>query len=334
MNADQIREIVRDVFGRGVKTEVSNGWVKLRCPLAPYTHSSGRDTNPSAGISIQPNNVSVFSCFTCGNKSPIQGMLRKYANYTGEDLDALISELEEEAYLGARVLPSWEEAKSVEEAAPLVELDKAIFMDLYEPAAGHPYLESRGVSAETANLLQLFVDPSDPADGEERILFPVMGPGGELHGFSGRAVNHNARLKVRDYHGLAKARCLLGAHLIEATKPDKVLVVEGLFDYANSWQCGQPAVAVMHSTLTDAQADLLRYFGLPTYLFYDDDDAGAKGVVAAGTALARYQPVMRVRYPEVWVENPQEADGGHWLKDPGELTPDEFEEMIRDCRLY
>ncbi len=34
MNAEQLREIVRDVFGRGVATEEANGWLKLRCPLA------------------------------------------------------------------------------------------------------------------------------------------------------------------------------------------------------------------------------------------------------------------------------------------------------------
>lgn len=334
MNADAIREILRDVFGRNLRTTIAGSWVSFPCVLSTWTHSTGKDSNPSAGISINPTGVSVFHCFTCGNKAPIQGMLRKYANYTGEDLDALIEELEEEAYLGVRTLPTWEEGKNRNVVEPLVELDKAIFLDLYDPAAGHPYLVQRGISDETANLLQLMLDPADPADGEERILFPVFGLDGTLHGFSGRATRQEARLKVRDYHGLSKARCVLGAHLISSTKPNRVLLVEGLFDYANSWECGQPAVAVMHSTLTEFQAAIVREIGLPTYLFYDDDEAGKKGVAAAGDALVRYQPVMRVRYPEVWVEDPAQAEGGHWLKDPGELLPEEFQAMIDDCRLY
>lgn len=333
MNVDQLREVIRDVFGRNFKTEVgANGWLKFRCPLAPYTHASGADSNPSAGLSISDNSVSVFNCFTCGNKAPLPGLLRKYANYTGEDLDDLIEELEEEAYLGVRELPSWESKKSVDADAPLPELDKAIFLDLYEPAAGHPYLRSRGISDETAGVLQLMVDPEDPVDGEERILFPVFGVDGALHGFTGRAVSKTARLKVRDYHGLPKGRCVLGAHLIAQRKPKYMLVVEGLFDYANAWQCGEPAVAVMHSTLTDAQAGILRGFSIPTYLFYDDDDAGQKGVTAAGEALSGYQPVMKVRYPRVWIED--QAGGGHWLKDPGELVREEFEDMRHDARLY
>lgn len=332
MNADGILEVVRDVFGRGYRTEVSNGWVKMPCPLSPYTHQKGRDSNPSAGISIQENGTSVFNCFTCGNSSPLQGLLRKYANYTGDDLDDLIRELEDEAYLGVRQLPTWERARDRDAEQELVTLDPAIYLDLYDSAAGHWYLEQRGIDDETAEMLQLMLDPCDPVDGEERILFPVFGLDGSLHGFSGRATNKNAKLKVRDYHGLAKARCVLGAHLFSTPQP-YLLVVEGLFDYANAWQQGYPAVAVMHSTFTPAQAALVREVGLPTYLFYDNDDAGAKGVRAAGEALTAYQPTMRVRYPEVWVED-DNPEGGHWLKDPGELTADEFAAMIHDARLY
>lgn len=279
-------------------------------------------------------NIVTGNCFTCGNKAPIQGMLRKYSGYTGDDLEDLIRELDDEAYLGVRELPSWDQMRGRNTQPDLVVLDPAIYLDLYDSAAGHPYLAARGISDETAQMLQLMVDPADPVDGEERILFPVFGLDGRLHGLSGRAVNPGARLKVRDYPGLSKARCLLGAHLF-AQPRDKMLIAEGLFDYANAWQCGQPAVSAMHSTLTVFQAEIAREIGLPTYLFYDNDQAGDKGVTAAGEALAMYQPVMKVRYPEVWVEDPNDTvHGGHWLKDPGELLPEEFEAMIRDARLY
>lgn len=332
MNAKEIQDVLRDVFGRGFQTEVSGNWVKIRCPLSKWTHESGADSNPSAGISVNQSGTSVFSCFTCKRPAPFHVMLRRYAEYTGENLDSLIEELEEEAYLGARRLPSWDDGR-VEVAHDLPTLDKAIFLDLYEPAAGHPYLEKRGISASTAELLQLMVDPRDLVDGEERILFPVFTPEGDLHGFSGRAVDPNARLKVRDYHGLEKRNCLLGSHLITSSRPDKVLVVEGLFDYANAWECGQPAVAVMHSSITPAQANMLRSFSLPTYDFLDDDIAGRAGGKELVRALRGYQPVLATTYPEVWVPDPENKDGGYWLKDPGDLLPEEFEGMIREARL-
>lgn len=331
MDADGIKQVLREVFGN-LPTEEIGGWISIRCPLSVWTHERGRDSRASAGVSINPNGVSVFNCFSCSNKAPFHGMLRKYANFSGEDLDALIEELEEETYLGPRDLPAWD--AGTEDLGDPIPLKQSVYLDLYDSAAGHPYLAERGISDETARKLQLMVDPADPADGCERILFPVFGPNGDLYGFSGRDVTGEAKLKVRDYGGLKKAACLLGSHLITQEKPDKVLVVEGLFDMANAWEQGFPAVAVMHSTLTARQADILRGFALPTYLFYDDDAAGQKGVKTAGDQLYQYQPVLKVRYPELWIENEAETDGGHWLKDPGELLKDEFDAMIADARLY
>ena len=328
MDERGIKQVVADVFGRNLKTEIINGWVSIQCPLSRWTHSTGRDTRASAGISIKPTDVSVFNCFTCGNKMPIHGLLRKYSKFTGENLDDLIEELEEQAYLGPRQLPEWDELKATanEVQHPL---SKAVYLDLYDSAAGHPYLKERGISKAIAKKLQLMVDPCDPSDGEERILFPVFGLDGELYGLSGRATNKKARLKVRDYHGFRKALNLLGVHLIPEVKPDKIIVVEGLVDYASGWECGQPTVAVMHSTMTEAQASILRELNLPTYLFYDDDEAGDKGIRAASALLRNYVPVMKPTYPHIWVE----GDPGHFVKDPGELEPAEFQEMIDGAEL-
>lgn len=331
LDLEGIKQVVREVFGN-VQTEVVGDWLSLRCVLAPFTHASGRDSRASAGISIHPNGVSTYGCFTCGNRMPLQGMLRKYATYTGEDLDGLIEEIEEDAYLGPKELPEWDAVGQREEE--LVPLKKSVYLELYDEAAGHPYLAERGISDETARKLQLMVDPADPADGCERILFPVFGPNGDLYGFSGRDVTGRAKLKVRDYGGLRKASCLLGAHLITQERPDKIIVVEGLFDMAKAWECGQPAVAVMHSSLTQRQADILRDFSLPTYLFFDADSAGQKGAEQAGRLLFEYMPVLKTRYPRTWIEDSGEPEGGHWLKDPGEMIEEEFEAMISDSRLW
>lgn len=271
------------------------------------------------------------NCFTCHTRVPFQVLIKQYANYTGEDLDDLIEELEDEAYLGPRTLPSWESRYKEQVTIPV--LDKAIYLDLYDSAAGHPYLQERGISNETAELLQLKVDPEDPADGTERILFPVFGPNGDLHGMSGRDVTGEARLKVRDYGGLKKAFCLLGSHLIADHAPDKVLLVEGLFDYANSWEQGYPAVAVMHSTVTAAQSEILKSLSLPIYSFMDDDAAGQSGTKIAAELLKRHTPFMRVRWPSIWIEDERDEDGGHWVKDPGELLAEDFQKMIDNARL-
>lgn len=333
MKREVIHDVLKDVFGPSIETKDIGGWVSICCPLSDWTHQHGRDSNPSAGVSVNENGTSIFNCFTCHNKFPFHVMLAKYAEYTGEDLGDLIEELEEEEFLGPRSLPRWDALKGGTDKAIQMPLDESIFMTLYDSAAGHPYLRKRGISDATARKLELMYDPRD-SQGEPRILFPVRGPDGLLYGFSGRAIRDGVNPKVRDYHGLQKANNVLGAHLVTRDNPDKVLVVEGLFDYAATHECGYHGCAVMHSTLTKAQADILRDFGKPTYLFYDNptiDQAGADAIETAGRQLMHYVPTMRVRYPVVEIED---DDGVHLLKDPGELTPEEIKAMIDDCRIF
>ncbi len=336
MDRASIKDVMRDVFGANFPMQDIGGWVSMRCILSPWTHAGGADSNPSAGVSVQDNGTSVYNCFSCHKPAPLHAALAQYAEYTGEDLDDLIEELSEREYLGPRSLPDWDTLKSGSEKIVQMPLDEGIFMDLYDPAAGHPYLKERGISNTTANKLELMFDPRDPADGYPRILFPVRGPDGLLYGFSGRDVTGKARLKVRDYQGLEKAQNLLGAHLVTNDNPDKVLLVEGLFDYANCHQQGYCGCAVMHSTLTQAQAEIVRDFGKPTYLFYDNpkiDKAGRDAVEIAGKLLSNYVPTMRVRYPEIEIED-NSPEGFHLAKDPGDLIASEIEDMIADARIY
>jgi hypothetical protein len=327
MEIDQIREVVHEVWP-GTPLQEINGWMSMRCPLARYTHEKGSDKTASAGVSIHPDGTSIYNCFTCGVKKPFHEAIRDYAEFTGEDLDDLIEELEEGEFLGPRELPDWDRRRQDNIAELLVPLDEATTLDLYDTAAGHPYLKKRGISQKTVELLDLRFDPCDPIDGSPRILFPIRGADGLLYGFSGRDVSGKARLKVRDYPGLQKAHNILGANLIARDKPDKIIVVEGLFDVASVYEQGYYAAGVMHSTLTKFQAEILNDFEGAKYLFYDDDKAGDKGAATAGPLLREYAPTFDIAYPEIWIEDPDEEGGGHLVKDPGELLADEIQEMI------
>lgn len=333
MNRDGVRDVLRDVFGANTPMKDIGSWVSICCPLSRFTHQGGQDGNPSAGVSVNDTGTSMFSCFTCKNTGPFHTMLAKYAKYTGEDLTDLIEELSEEEYLGPRTLPDWDTLKSGKDKVSQMPLDEGIFMDLYDNASGHPYLKERGISNATANKLELMFDPRDPADGFPRILFPIRGADGLLYGFSGRDTSGNARLRVRDYHGLHKAQNVLGAHLAASESPDKILLAEGLFDYANLHEQGYCGCAVMHSTLTAAQAEIIRGFGKPTYLFLDNDKAGQEAVEIAGKLLSNYVPTMRVRYPAIEIEDNSD-EGFHMLKDAGELLKEDIDAMISDCRIF
>lgn len=327
MDIDQIREVVHEVWP-GTPLQEINGWMSLRCPLARWTHQKGHDNAASAGISIHPDDTSIFNCFTCGTKKPFHEAIRDYAEFTGEDFDELIEEMEEGEFLGPTKLPGWDERREANLAELMQPLDETTTLDLYDTAVGHPYLKKRGISRKTAELLDLRFDPEDPVDGCPRILFPVRGADGLLYGFSGRDISGKAKLKVRDYAGLQKAHNILGAHLIARDRPDKIIVVEGLFDVANVYEQGFYAAGVMHSTMTKYQAEILNDFPQAKYLFYDDDKAGDKGAATAGPLLKDNAPTFDIAYPEVWIEDPDEEDGGHYAKDPGELLAEEIQEMI------
>lgn len=336
MDRESVKEVMHDVFGSNFPMKDVGEWVSMCCPISTFTHQGGKDNSPSAGVSVDPNGTSIFNCFTCKNTGPIHSMLKKYAQFTGEDLGDLIEELEEEAYLGPRTMPDWDTMKSGKERVAQMPLDEGIFMDLYESAVGHPYLKERGISDRTAKMLELKFDPRDPVDYEPRILFPIRGTDGLLYGYSGRAIYHDAKLKVRDYHGLQKAQNVLGAHLVARDNPDKILVVEGLVDVAMTYEHGHYGCGVMHSTMTAAQAAIIRDLSKPTYLFYDNpaiDKAGREGVEIAGKLLYKYVPTIRVRYPEIEIEDDSE-EGFHLAKDPGDLLKEEMDAMIEDGRIF
>lgn len=329
MNYEDIREVVSDVFGRNFGIKRLGGWASMKCPLATWKHEKGHDNSPSAGVSIQPDDMSIFNCFTCHTKLPFGEMLAEYAEYSGEDLSDLVEEIRSNEFLGPRVLRSKREQRDLQDVEYAMPIDEGIYMDLYEPAAGHPYLAKRGISSKTAEKLELLYDPKD-SENEPRILFPVRGPDGLLYGFSGRATLDKARLKVRDYFGLKKAQSILGSHLAGDAK--RIIIVEGLVDYAMVHEMGECGCAVMHSTFTDEQREIVCEIGKPTYLMYDNDKAGKDGNEKAAHALRRRVPVFGTKYPRVKIED-DSPQGWHWLKDPGEMLDEELQAMLRQAYL-
>ena len=327
MDRASIKELVREISGPNTEMVDTENWVSIPCPLAPWTHEKRRDTRPSAGISVKEGGTSIYRCFTCHKTGPVHWLLRTLSEHSGEDYYDMADSLERGEFFGG-VVPAWGEEGSPADPAPKP-IDKATYFDLFDEAAGHPYLKRRGISDAAAREMELLFDPGDP--GEPRILFPVYGLDKKLYGFSGRAIRKTARLKVKDYYGLPKRHLLLGAHLLKKDEP-YVVLVEGLMDYARMRTVGQPGLAFMSSTVTEHQVEILLTIGKPVYFFHDNDTAGKDARDRVKETLCRHLPVMKVRYPTDCTVETAEGDSRP-PEDPAELSASQVKEMIRDARL-
>ncbi len=291
-------------------------WVSLPCPFAAWKHPSGKDSHPSFGVSVADDGTSIYNCFTCKSKGPFADLAEDLAYYTKNDAPAeAVSEYFDQEELGA-IIPGWEHRKTIREETQLV-LPDPMMQEVFEPAAGHPYLKKRGITDEVVESLDLRVDPDDK--GVERILFPLHTLSGEFCGYTGRAVV-DVHPKVRDYFGLQKQQVLLGAHLLGST--DYVILVEGPFDFARMFSYGLPAVACLHSGVTKGQAGILKAIGKPVYVVFDNDEAGRSGAKSVVKLLGAHVPLMKVRYP-----------AKRAVKDPDQLTKKEAYAMLSNARL-
>jgi len=274
-----------------VVAKTPGGWLNCHCPMAEYRHMSGRDNSPDFFVKINPTGVSGYHCFACKSKGRISTLVRRLEFYR----DATYKGLAIRADL-ADIANGFEEwgARADHEPEP-DPLNKAAYLSMYplayEHTDGRTYLEKRGISHGTAELLNLQYD-----DEEWRILFPVFDFNSDLYGFTGRSIlppeeinainvrrKHKNRLpypKVRDYAGLKKERMLLGEHLMDTSKPQ--WLVEGLFAFAHCVEIGVRerfnVLAPLGSRVSEYQRDLLTGYNKPVWLAFDNDGAGELGI--------------------------------------------------------
>lgn len=306
------------------------GWAVARCPFAEFLHERGTDHSPSFNVRVDATGPSGFWCFTCKQKGRISSLINRLGHYRGERYNSLA--LKAEVMEIPDALPDFEQEP--EEALRQEAINPALYMAMYplpaEDEDAVAYLKKRGISRKTAELLELRYDPE-----RRRILFPVFDYKRDLYGFTGRSIvpdklRSEKVPKIKNYAGLRKELRLLGEQLIEKGKP--IIVVEGLFALAHLIEIGVAkfanVVAVMGSSLSEAQRDALLFYDCPVYLLFDNDAAGDMGLYGLWDAqrqeyegngavdlLSKHVPTFVCLYPE-------------GKNDPDELVCDDVEEMI------
>ncbi len=151
--------------------------------------------------------------------------------------------------------------------------------------------EARGTVSPTQNF-DFFRD---------RLMFPVLGAGNSVLGFSGRLLDPEAKdrkyvnspenpvyRKSETLYGLPVARAAMRRH-------DRVYLVEGNVDVLGLHQAGHAeTVAPLGTALTQRQVAILRRFVREVVLTYDGDSAGQTAARKAAEMLAAEDVTSRV----------------------------------------
>jgi DNA primase len=144
----------------------------------------------------------------------------------------------------------------------------------------HAYLEARGISKDLAERFGVGFFPGK-GSMSGRIVFPLKNEKAELVGYAGRAID-DSEPKYRLPAGFHKSLVLYNRH---AVKGEAITIVEGFVACMKVSAAGFPCVALMGSTLSEAQEKLLNFKYIT--LLLDPDDAGSTAAAEIAPRLAR-----------------------------------------------
>jgi hypothetical protein len=218
------------------QTPVHDGgdWVRSSCPLAKYTHQSGKDNNPSFGIFVKEGEHAHFHCLTCHS-----GKLNELIQVLEMHLTGYPQDRAKFAIPQARSIIENEEV----DVLPLPEFSEfspnvygefeewaAYFLETFpkwnESYDATMYLKSRGMTKQQAVAHDIRYDPE-----RKMIVHPYWTVYGKLAGARGRSIIPDAKYRHHDYtwNGVNNAKlCWYNEPVLELGKP--LVVVEGQYD--------------------------------------------------------------------------------------------------------
>jgi DNA primase len=279
IKADVAIEQVLERYGVRLR-RVGGADLRGRCPLPTHTSSRSRD---SFAVNIARNVWSCRSqsCMQARGGRPGGNILDLVVLMEGCSLREAALRLQGSSGAAPERFIVSRDARpraSVSENAPLR-------FTLRYVETRHPYLSARGVTSQTTRTFGIGLYGGHGLL-RGRIVIPIHNVSGELIAYAGRAIN-GQEPKYRFPAGFRKSLVLFNLHRVLKTGARTVIVVEGFFDAMAVYQAGHPAVvALMGSSLSRQQADLLTTHFDRVLLMLDGDEAGRHGAAAITSALA------------------------------------------------
>jgi DNA primase len=163
------------------------------------------------------------------------------------------------------------------------ESNKPLTFNLQNIDHAHAYLEERGVSVEIAQKFGVGFFPGK-GSMQGRIVIPIHNPKGELVAYAGRSID-GSEPRYKFPAGFHKSRELYNVHRVR--EEVSVVLVEGFFDCMKVTEAGFPCVALMGSTMSDAQEELVREHFAHVVVMLDGDEAGRGAAEGIAERLRR-----------------------------------------------
>jgi hypothetical protein len=297
--------IARVLAHYGMQLHVTGGELRGQCPLPEHTSSESRN-------SFSVNTARNLWC--CQSQSCIDA---RDGELGGTVLD-LVARLERCSIREAAArLSEWFGAAEVTrlpvQAVPASPPNLPLRFKLTGLDHSHPYLEGRGITPTTARALGIGYYRG-PGIMQGRVVIPIHNQAYQLVAYAGRSIQ-GEEPKYRFPPGFHKSQELFLLHWARHSGNQSVIVVEGFFDAAKVRQAGHHnVVALMGSSLSDAQAGLLRKHFHSAVLMLDGDVAGQ---TATESITRRLSQVMDVE--------PIHLNPG---VQPDQLAPGEINDML------
>ncbi len=199
-------------------------------------------------------------------------------------------------------------------------VNKPLGFELTKLDSEHPYLEERGLTADTIARFGVGFCASGSMSG--RVVIPIHNVEGKIVAYAGRSPGEpeGDSPKYKLPAGFKKSAELFNLHrAIEESDDQPLVIVEGFFDCMKLAQHGyNRTVALMGSTLSPNQEELVRQNTTSEtriVLMLDEDEAGraARAEIVQRLAVGRFVKIV-----------PLPEDAGQ----PDQLSAEELAELL------
>lgn len=306
-----IEKIVRDVLDEDFY-EDSRGELWCPCPF----HN---DKNPSFSININPSSLKygLYHCFACGGGNIVNFVhqVKGFDSYEeAEDWvrSNYIDELDD----------NWNKEELLsrirdEDPSP-VDLTKnqLPFYEISHPGNRHPWMYEQGLNDEAIEHFQITYD-----EKEDGVIFPHI-CNNKVVGWQTRDLSGTKKAKYINTPDFPKRTTLFHGDCACHDSSDYIIVVESPKTAAIMWGVGyHNVVATFGASISEEQMALLwPYHNI--FLWFDNDEAGAKATQAALNYLKDYC--------EVYIVPPVNIPKG----DPADIPYQEWEEYLNKAEYY